>query len=210
MPYIPWYVAGIVMLALTNWIAVTIPVVVAQAVDALRAGDAGGGVKQAAVRIGLLGLAVIATRTLSRVAFFKPGRLVEARIKKHLFSQLMRQQPAFHASWPAGDLVSRASSDLNFVLLLSGFGALQICYATMAISLVVSLSMVLMMANTLGTGTQTIQGSRLTNEMRTAMQLMTRDLRRANYHQNAMDCMSNPNCSPDPSLIVAVIPVSER
>ena len=136
VPYIPWYVAGIVMLALTNWIAVTIPVVVAQAVDALRAGDAGGGVQQAAVRIGLLGLAVIATRTLSRVAFFTPGRLVEARIKKHLFSQLMRQQPAFHASWPAGDLVSRASSDLNFVRLLSGFGALQICNATMAISLV--------------------------------------------------------------------------
>lgn len=77
----------------------------------------------------------------------------------------------------------------------------------MAISLVVSLAMVSLMANTLGTGTKTIQMTRLTEEMRTAMQLVTRDLRRANYHWNVADCYANINCNPDTTRIKAIAPV---
>lgn len=77
----------------------------------------------------------------------------------------------------------------------------------MAISLVVSLAMVSLMANTMGTGTKTIQMTRLTEEMRTAMQLITRDLRRANYHWNVADCYANINCNPDTTRIKAIAPV---
>ncbi|NIP17774.1 MAG: prepilin-type N-terminal cleavage/methylation domain-containing protein, partial [Xanthomonadales bacterium] len=58
----------------------------------------------------------------------------------------------------------------------------------MVISLVVAMAMVSLMANTMGTGTRTIQMSRLTAELRAALQIMTRDVRRANYHGNFVAC----------------------
>jgi type IV pilus assembly protein PilW len=67
------------------------------------------------------------------------------------------------------------------------------------ISLIASAGMVIVMANTLGTGTQTIQMSRLTQEMRTAMQIMSRELRRANYHSGFMACYGNTGCLQSPT-----------
>jgi len=64
----------------------------------------------------------------------------------------------------------------------------------MSISLLVSLAMVGLMANTLSTGTQTIGSARLASELRAAMQIMTRDLRRANYHGNFIKCFGNLDC----------------
>ena len=62
------------------------------------------------------------------------------------------------------------------------------------VSLIAVSGMVLVMASTLGTTTQTIEMTRLTHDMRTAMQIMTRELRRANYHKNWIDCYGNTGC----------------
>ncbi len=62
------------------------------------------------------------------------------------------------------------------------------------ISVIVSSGMVVLMASTLGTGTQTIKMTRLSSEMRGALQIMTRELRRANYHATYISCYGNPNC----------------
>lgn len=62
------------------------------------------------------------------------------------------------------------------------------------ISVIVSSGMVVLMASTLGTGTQTIKMTKLSSEMRGAMQIMTRELRRANYHATYVDCYGDPNC----------------
>lgn len=78
----------------------------------------------------------------------------------------------------------------------------------MVISLIASTGMILLMANVLGTGTQTIQMTRLTQDMRTAMQLISRDLRRANFHSNSADCYGNINCSPDGTKIMAIVPIT--
>lgn len=78
----------------------------------------------------------------------------------------------------------------------------------LAISLVVSLSMIGLMANTMGAGSETLRMTRLTHEMRTAMQLMTRDLRRANYHIDANLCYGNIACNPDSSKIKAIVPLT--
>jgi len=88
----------------------------------------------------------------------------------------------------------------------SGVTLIELMVA-MVISLIASTGMVLLMANTMGTGTQTIQMTRLTQEMRTAMHLMTRDLRRANSHNAAADCYANINCNPDDTKITAITPV---
>lgn len=62
------------------------------------------------------------------------------------------------------------------------------------ISIVASASMLGLMANTLGTGTKTIKMTRLSQEMRSAMQIMTRELRRANYHGTYAACFGDDDC----------------
>ena len=68
---------------------------------------------------------------------------------------------------------------------------------SMALSLMAVGVMVILMANTLGTGAKTIQMSRLSQELRASMQLMSRDLRRANYHSGFLSCFANVNCRVD-------------
>ena len=63
-----------------------------------------------------------------------------------------------------------------------------------AISIIASAAMLALMANTLGSGTKTIKMTRLTQEMRSAMQIMTRELRRANYHGTYAACFGDENC----------------
>lgn len=70
---------------------------------------------------------------------------------------------------------------------------------SMVISLVSSTAMIMLMSNTLGTGSKTIAMTGLTQKMRATMQIVTRDLRRANYlgPLEARSCFSNVNCLVD-------------
>jgi len=65
------------------------------------------------------------------------------------------------------------------------------------ISIIASSGMVMLMASTLSTGTQTIKWNQLSQQVRTAMQIMTRELRRANYHSTYAVCFGNPDCRAD-------------
>jgi ATP-binding cassette subfamily B protein len=123
--YLHWYAAGTLLLAATNLLSVTIPLYLADGIDALaEGGDGHDRLLWNAAAVALMGVAVIIVRTGSRLLFFTPGRLVEARVKHDLFERLLRQQPTFHDEYPTGDLVSRATSDVNVVRLLAGFTSL--------------------------------------------------------------------------------------
>ena len=65
---------------------------------------------------------------------------------------------------------------------------------SLALSLVVTSAMVVLMANSLGTATRIIQMSQMTDELRNAMSMMTRDVRRANYSSNSAYCYANSEC----------------
>jgi ATP-binding cassette subfamily B protein len=78
---------------------------------------------------------VIVVRTLSRVLFFTPGRLVEYQVKNELFAKLLALQPSFYSKWKAGDIVSRTSDDMTFVRVMIGFGMLQIFNTSTALLL---------------------------------------------------------------------------
>ncbi|MED5374257.1 MAG: ABC transporter ATP-binding protein [Myxococcota bacterium] len=132
-PLWTWYIGALVFLFATNWLAVEIPLRMAAGIDAL--GTDPDGVRNAALAIGAMGLAVIAVRTLSRVLFFTPGRLVEFHLKNDIFAHLTKLQPSFYAKIPAGDIVSRATNDISFVRALVGFGGLQIANVAMALAL---------------------------------------------------------------------------
>ena len=54
----------------------------------------------------------------------------------------------------------------------------------LALSVIVTVSMVSLMANSMGSATRIIQMSQLTDELRNTMSMMSRDIRRANYTAN--------------------------
>jgi len=69
---------------------------------------------------------------------------------------------------------------------------------SLALSAVVVSAMVILMANSLGTANRLIHMSQLSDELRNAMSMMTRDVRRANYSAYALFCYGNSDCgAPD-------------
>ncbi|MEN0068104.1 MAG: ABC transporter ATP-binding protein [Myxococcota bacterium] len=134
-----WYVVGTLLIAATNALSVTIPLYLAQGIDALREGPASRGeVVEAAAYVAVMGGLVILVRWSSRLLFFTPGRLVEARLKRDLFASILRHQPDFHAEFPAGDLMNRITSDVQMVRLLFGFTILGIVNTIIAMGLTAS------------------------------------------------------------------------
>jgi len=65
---------------------------------------------------------------------------------------------------------------------------------SLSLSMIVTSAMVVLMANSLGTSTRIIQMSQLSDELRNAMSMMTRDVRRANYSANSIFCYGNSSC----------------
>ena len=63
-----------------------------------------------------------------------------------------------------------------------------------ALSLVVTTAMVVLMGNSMGTATRGIHMTQLTDELRNAMSMMTRDARRANYSANSIYCFGHSQC----------------
>ena len=69
----------------------------------------------------------------------------------------------------------------------------------MSISLVVTASMIAMMSNSLGTTARIVKMTKLTDDMRVAMQMMTRGVRRSSYNAMAKFCYANDDCGSDTS-----------
>ncbi len=132
--YLHWYAAGALMLVITNWLAVTIPLYLADGIDALDRGQPSE-VPRIAGLVVLMGAVLVGVRTGSRLLFFTPGRLVEAEVKRDLFARLLDHQPAFVRRFAPADVISRASSDVNNIRLLAGFGVLQLLNAATALTL---------------------------------------------------------------------------
>jgi ATP-binding cassette subfamily B protein len=125
------FAAGFGMLAATNWLTVEIPVRVGNAID-LYAG--GADPVPTILLVGMMGLAVILVRTLSRVWIFNPGRSAEYALRKDLFAHLMALRPQFYAGRSTGDIISRASSDITYARVLTGFGLMQSVNVTLALT----------------------------------------------------------------------------
>lgn len=64
----------------------------------------------------------------------------------------------------------------------------------LALSLIVTTAMVVLMGNSMGTATRGIHMTQLTDELRNALSLMTRDVRRANYSANSIFCFGHSQC----------------
>lgn len=84
----------------------------------------------------------------------------------------------------------------------AGFTMLEVLLSV-SLSLVVTAAMVALMANTLGSTSRIVNMTKLTDDLRATMQMLTRDVRRSSYNANAMYCYANEDCGSDGSATLA-------
>ena len=85
----------------------------------------------------------------------------------------------------------------RFSLNRQGGASLMEVLVAMSISLVVTASMVALMSNSLGNTTRIIKMTKLADDMRVAMQMMSRDVRRSSFNAYSMYCFANDDCGSD-------------
>jgi ATP-binding cassette, subfamily B, multidrug efflux pump len=122
------YLAGLGLLVATNLCALAIPWVVKGTIETL-SGRAPAAARAALVGavwvIGLASLQAVA-RSASRLLLLGAGQRVEAAIRDDLFEHLLTLSPDYYQTHRTGDLMSRATNDLQNVAMLIGFGSLSL------------------------------------------------------------------------------------
>ncbi len=122
-----FYLFGAFAVGLTLWMTLSIPSYLQEAIDILgRDPDPAG--KAFLNRIGwilIFALAIMFTRTASRLSFYIPGRRVEFLLKNRLLTHLLTLQRSFYLKNPTGSIISRVNNDINGIRMMMGFGLMQ-------------------------------------------------------------------------------------
>lgn len=132
-----WYTGGLLFLALTVWVSVTIPEFIQKSIDLIALGKLGNESdfqKNVLIIVGLA-LALIIVRTLSRILIFIPARLIERKLKGEMFQKLSSFGKDYYDENSTGTIISRINNDINGVRMITGFGILQIGNILLSLSL---------------------------------------------------------------------------
>jgi ATP-binding cassette subfamily B protein len=125
-------ILGALALVVVNLLSVTIPMLVRRVVDDLQDGFAYSEVLGQAGLIIALATAMGLVRLISRMLVFGVGRQVEATLKQRIFDHLLRQEPGWVQTTGSGELISRATSDVENVRRLLGFALLSLTNTVLA------------------------------------------------------------------------------
>ena len=117
---------GAAALVVVNLLGVTIPLLVRRVIDDLQDGFDLPEVLGQAGLIVLLATAMGSVRLLSRMLVFGVGRQVEVDLKRKIFDHLLRQEPGWLQGTGSGEVISRATSDVENVRRLMGFAVLSL------------------------------------------------------------------------------------
>lgn len=126
---------GIFALLSVNGLGVYIPWLIRSAVDQLSASFNFNQLLYYVVPIILLSSAMWLIRMASRIWLFGVGRQVEFDLKQRIFEHLLKLEPAYFATNTAGDLINRATSDVDNVRRLVGFAVLSLANTLFAYAL---------------------------------------------------------------------------
>ena len=116
---------GVVTLFAVNGIGAYLPILISHVIDELQTKFE---LSQLWQEVGLiLGLAsfMLVMRMVSRIAIFGVGRQVEFDLKQQIFDHVLRLEPAYFATRTIGDLINRATSDVDNIRRLVGFALLS-------------------------------------------------------------------------------------
>ena len=123
---------GAVALVVVNILSVTIPMEVRRVIDELQEGFSYESVLQQAGWIVLLASTMAGVRLLSRQLVFGVGRQVEVELRQRLFDHMLRQEPSWVQTTGSGDVISRATSDVENIRRLLGFAVLSLTNTLLA------------------------------------------------------------------------------
>jgi len=126
---------GVLALLVVNGLGVTIPLIVRRVVEDLQEGFSYSKVLGQAGWIIALATVIALVRLLSRMLVFGVGRQVEVELKQQLFDHLLRQEPAWVQATSSGEVLSRATSDVENVRRLLGFSVLSLTNTALAYGL---------------------------------------------------------------------------
>jgi ATP-binding cassette subfamily B protein len=126
---------GVLALLVVNGLGVTIPLIVRRVVEDLQEGFSYSKVLGQAGWIIALATVMALVRLLSRMLVFGVGRQVEVDLKQQIFDHLLRQEPAWVQATSSGEVLSRATSDVENVRRLLGFAVLSLTNTVLAYGL---------------------------------------------------------------------------
>ena len=116
---------GILALSLVNGLAVYISLLIRDIVNKLEAGFSFWQLSKYGLLILALASLMWAIRMLSRVSIFGVARQVEFDLKQNIFQHLLTLEPSYFAINTSGDLMNRATSDVDNIRRLLGFALLS-------------------------------------------------------------------------------------
>ncbi|MEB3256418.1 MAG: ABC transporter ATP-binding protein [Synechococcaceae cyanobacterium] len=126
---------GALALVFVNLLGVAIPLLVERVIDELKPGFSLALVLRQALLLGGLATVMAAVRLASRMLVFGVGRQVEADLKQRIFDHLLGQEPGWVQSMGSGEVISRATSDVEQVRRLMGFAVLSLTNTLLAYAL---------------------------------------------------------------------------
>lgn len=124
-PHWRMVLVGIIALLIVNLLGVYIPLLIRDSIDQLQGKFSFASLSRSALI--LLGLSAVmwCFRMLSRVSIFGVGRQVEFSLKQRIFQHLLTIEPGYFANNTSGDLINRATSDVDNIRRLVGFAVLS-------------------------------------------------------------------------------------
>ena len=125
-------VVGALTLVVVNILSVTIPLEVRRVIDDLQDGFAISDVLRQAGFIVLLATSMGIARLISRQLVCGVGRQVEVELRQKLFDQMLLQEPGWVQQTGSGEIISRATSDVENVRRLLGFAVLSLTNTVLA------------------------------------------------------------------------------
>ncbi|MEY3930814.1 MAG: hypothetical protein RLZZ516_2524 [Cyanobacteriota bacterium] len=126
---------GVLALVVVNLLSVSLPLLVRGVIDDLQDGFQIADVLREAALIITLATAMGGVRLWSRMLVFGVGRQVEADLKQKIFDHMLRQEPGWVQTTGSGEVISRATSDVENVRRLLGFAVLSLTNTALAYAL---------------------------------------------------------------------------
>ncbi len=128
---------GSIALLIVNILSVIIPLEVKNIIDQLQEGFSRNFIIQKSLWLILLATLMGVIRLSSRQIVFGIGRKVEVKLRQKLFEHLLIQDPDWIQKMGSGDIIARATSDVENVRRLLGFTVLSLCNIILAYSLTI-------------------------------------------------------------------------
>ncbi len=136
-PYKKEFLYGAVALLIVNILSVVIPLEVKNIIDQLQNGFSTNFVISKSLWLIFLATCMGLIRLFSRQIVFGIGRKVEVNLRQKLFDHLLIQDPEWIQKKGSGDIISRATSDVENIRRLLGFTVLSLCNIILAYSLTI-------------------------------------------------------------------------